>query len=138
MPARILAAFVALFLALPVWAQDVVAPVPGIEATISNQMQAFRDRDVDAAFGYASPMIKGIFQTPQNFGVMVEQGYPMVWTPSEVDFGDLRREDGALFQNVIVTDRAGRVHVLAYKMIETDSGWLIDGVQLLRQQGFAA
>ena len=138
MPTRILAALTALFLALPVWAQEVVAPVPEIEATISDQMDAFLDRDVETAFGFASPMIKGLFQTPQMFGSMVEQGYPMVWTPSEVNFGELRQENGALYQKVIVTDAAGRVHVLDYKMIETESGWRIDGVQLLRQQGFAA
>ncbi|SIS83955.1 protein of unknown function [Roseivivax lentus] len=135
---RLFAAFALLLWSLPVHAQDVVAPVPGIEATISSQMEAFLDRDVDAAFDYASPMIKGLFRNAQNFGAMVEQGYPMVWTPADVSFGDLRQENGALYQKVVVTDAGGRVHVLDYKMIETENGWRIDGVQVLRADAFAA
>lgn len=135
---RLFAAFALMLWTLPAHAQEVVAPDPGIEATISGQMEAFLDRDVDAAFGYASPMIKGLFRSPQNFGAMVEQGYPMVWTPSDVTFGDLRQENGALYQKVVVTGPGGRVHVLDYKMIETEDGWRIDGVQVLRQDAFAA
>ena len=136
--ARILGPVAALWLALPAWAQEVLAPVPGIEETISGQMQAFDAGDVEGAFDFASPMIQGIFRTPEMFGRMVEQGYPMVWQPSDVDFGDLREVDGRLTQRVIVTDGAGRVHMLDYRMLETEDGWLIDGVQILPQQGFAA
>ncbi|MCE0506938.1 DUF4864 domain-containing protein [Roseivivax sp. GX 12232] len=135
---RILAPLAALWLALPAWAQDVLAPEPGIEAVISKQMEAFRGGDVAGAFEYASPMIRGIFRTPEMFGRMVEQGYPMVWRPDNIDFGALRQMDGRLFQRVIVTDEGGRLHVLEYRMLETEGGWLIDGVQILPQTGVAA
>ena len=46
-----------------------------------------------AAFDYASPTIRGIFGSPDRFGAMVQQGYPMVYRPSEVRYLE-RREFG--------------------------------------------
>lgn len=100
-----------------------------IEATIGAQIEAFRADDFDTAFTYASPMIQGIFRTPDNFGVMVRRGYPMVWRPAEVRYLDLREIGGRLWQRVMITDAAGNVHLLDYEMIELESGWKINGVQ---------
>ncbi|ETX13768.1 hypothetical protein OCH239_06780 [Roseivivax halodurans JCM 10272] len=111
---------------------------PEIEAVISGQMQAFRDSDVESAFDFAAPGIQSLFRTPQNFGTMVEQGYPMVWRPGQVSFGELREEAGQLWQEVLVQDSRGIVHVLDYEMREVDGAWRIGGVRILDQQGFAA
>jgi hypothetical protein len=70
------AVFALAVMAAPAFAQEVE-----IAETINGQMEAFRGQDVVGAFAYASPLIQGIFGTPENFGKMVEQGYPMVWTP---------------------------------------------------------
>ena len=64
--------FAALLLALPVRADDAARQV------ISDQIAAFQQDDFETAFTYASPMIKGIFGTPERFGQMVREGYPMV------------------------------------------------------------
>jgi len=113
-------------------AQDSGAQDSGaIEDVIGSQLQAFNDRDVDEAFSYASPMIKGMFGTPQNFGLMVERGYPMVWTNSDARFLDLREVAGRLYQRVLVRDAQGGLHVLEYQMIETPEGWQINGVSVL-------
>ena len=66
------AILVALALALPAKANE------DIEKVISNQIDAFLADDFETAFTYASPMIKDIFGTPEKFGQMVRQGYPMV------------------------------------------------------------
>lgn len=125
---RIMGFILALLLATGVArAQDAGA----IEEVIGSQLQAFNDRDVDEAFSYASPMIKGMFGTPQNFGVMVERGYPMVWTNSDARFLDLREVAGRLYQRVLVRDALGGLHVLEYQMIETAEGWQINGVSVL-------
>ena len=113
-------------------AQEVLAPNPAIEETIQNQFEAFVARDVAGAFQYASPNIQGMFQTPENFSRMVEQGYPMVWDPGEVEFIDLQTLGGLVVQRVQVIDQAGQAHYLGYAMIETDAGWVINGVQFLR------
>ena len=111
---------------------------PAIETVIQQQFDAFRAEDVGTAFSFASPNIKGMFGTPENFGRMVRDGYPMVWRPAEVQFLDLRRVAGNLWQRVMVTDQAGRTHLLDYQMVETDQGWQINGVQILPQAAVGA
>jgi hypothetical protein len=111
---------------------------PAIETVIQQQFDAFRAEDVGTAFSFASPNIKGMFGTPENFGRMVRNGYPMVWRPAKVQFLGLRKVAGNLWQRVMVTDQAGRTHLLDYQMVETAQGWQINGVQLLPQAGVGA
>lgn len=128
---RVLFAIVFALAALPASAQVVLEPDPGIEATIRSQFDAFAARDVEGAWQFASPNIQRIFRTPENFGRMVQQGYPMVWDPSDVRFLDLQAFAGLIVQRVEVTDRSGRIHVLGYAMVRTGEGWQINGVQIL-------
>ncbi|WP_170347315.1 DUF4864 domain-containing protein [Ruegeria atlantica] len=102
-----------------------------IEANISEQIQAFKADDFATAFTFASPSIQRLFQTPDNFGQMVRNGYPMVWRPADIRFLELREIAGALWQKVMITDANGRVHILDYQMIPLEGGWKINGVQLL-------
>ena len=111
---------------------------PAIESTIQQQFDAFRAEDVATAFSFASPNIKGIFGTPENFGMMVRNGYPMVWRPAEVQYLELREVAGNLWQRVMVTDQAGRTHLLDYQMVQTGDGWQINAVQLLPSVGVGA
>ena len=101
-------------------------------------MDAFKADDFARAFTFASPTIQGMFGTPENFGVMVRRGYPMVWRPGEVRFGELRDVNGALWQKVIIRDQAGATHVLDYRMVQQNGRWLISGVQILPQPEVAA
>lgn len=123
----------ALALTSPAPAQDT-----GIEGTIRSQFDAFLADDFARAFTFASPTIKGIFGTPENFGAMVRQGYPMVYRPSDVQMLERREVAGTQVQRVLVTDQSGRTHVLDYQMIETPEGWQINGVQLLPGIGIGA
>jgi len=102
-----------------------------IEGVIGDQLEAFNDRDVEGAWQFASPMIQGLFQNSRNFGAMVENGYPMVWTNKDVEFLDLREENGQQVQRVLVRDASGAAFLLDYAMIETPDGWRINGVQLI-------
>ena len=120
------AVLLAACLALPAAAQE--AP---IRNTIQSQIEAFQADDFARAFTFASPTIKGMFGTPENFGAMVKQGYPMVYRPAEVEMQELREIAGNLWQRVRITDQAGRGHFLDYMMIETPEGWQINAVQLL-------
>ena len=45
---------------------------------------------------------------------------------------------GNLWQRVMVTDQAGRTHLLDYQMVQTGQGWQINAVQLLPQAGVGA
>ncbi|RLK02605.1 DUF4864 domain-containing protein [Ruegeria conchae] len=109
-----------------------------IEANISAQIQAFKADDFATAFTFASPNIQRLFGDPENFGIMVRRGYPMVWRPADVRFLELREISGALWQKVMITDGDGRVHLLDYQMIRQENGWKINGVQLLGNSDPAA
>jgi hypothetical protein len=115
-----------LMLALPAAAQE-----EPIRKTIQSQIDAFLADDFARAFTFASPNIQGIFGTPENFGAMVKNGYPMVYRPAEVEMGALREIAGNLWQRVRVVDQAGAAWYLDYMMVETPEGWQINAVQLL-------
>ena len=118
------AILVTLALALPAKANE------DIEKVISNQIDAFLADDFETAFSYASPMIKDIFGTPEKFGQMVRQGYPMVWRPSEVNFLSIDRRGKELWQNVMVRDAEGALYILEYQMVPGGTGWLINAVRV--------
>ena len=127
------AVLTAFALALPAQAQE--AP---IQSTIQSQLDAFMADDFARAFTFASPMIKGMFGTSDNFGTMVQQGYPMVARHGAVQMLELRTVAGNLWQRVMITDTMGRTHLLDYQMIETTDGWQINAVQLLPAQDIGA
>lgn len=125
MRAAIITVF-ALFLSLPVWAQD--SP----ESVITKQFDAFRADDLERAFSYASPMIQGYFRTPETFGRMVSQGYPQIRMPGEVTLRDLREEGGRLLQRVEVRGADGVPQMFDYELVETENGWKINGVTYVK------
>ena len=119
---------------LPAFAQDSAA----IEDVIGSQLDAFNDRDLNEAWQYASPKIQRMFDNPLNFGLMVQQGYPMVWDNADVQFLELRDVLGRLLQRVMLRDSRGQLHMLEYEMINTPQGWQIDGVMLLQMPDVGA
>ena len=114
-------------MALPARADEAARKV------ISDQIAAFQQDDFTTAFTFASPMIQGIFGTPQRFGQMVRNGYPMVWRPAEVEFLEAEPEGEALVQDVLIRDADGVYYELEYEMIQSEGGWKINGVQVKRR-----
>ncbi len=103
-----------------------------IKSVISSQIEAFKQDDFITAFDFASPMIQGMFGTPERFGLMVRNGYPMVWRPAEVEFLSVEERGSALVQNVMIKDQSGALFILEYEMIQAAEGWLINGVVVKR------
>ena len=103
-----------------------------IRAVIEAQIEAFEADDFDTAFTFASPTIQGMFGNAQNFGAMVKSGYPMVWRPDNLRFLALEERGGRLFQDVMVRDLDGVLHILEYQMQESENGWKINGVNIRR------
>lgn len=126
MRALVLSAFLALGLSNAAPAQD-----DPISSVIQSQIDAFLIDDFETAFTFASPMIKGMFGSSENFGMMVQNGYPMVHRPAEVTYLDQRSKGAATFQTIEIIDQAGRAHYLEYHMIPTDEGWQINGVRFV-------
>lgn len=121
--------FVAVLALILAFGAPARADEAAIAAVIGAQMEAFRAGDPDAAFDHASPTIRGLFGTAENFGRMVATGYPPIWRPGPVRFLGLREEGGRLQSRVEVTDGAGRKHYFDYEMVQTESGWKINGVR---------
>ncbi|WP_241524065.1 DUF4864 domain-containing protein [Oceaniglobus indicus] len=133
-----IAALVLTSLPLNAQTSDMVAD-PAIEAAIERQIDAFSADDFEVAFEFASPMIRHIFGTPERFGAMVRSGYPMVHRAAKVEFLELRRIDGDLWQKILVRDGGGAYHTLDYQMQpDTDGTWRINGVQLLKAEQVGA
>lgn len=129
---RVFAAIAATVIWASVANAEELSANPNIEETINRQIEAFRADDFAEAFTFASPNIRQMFGTPDNFGVMVRRGYPMVWRPGQLDFLELRNEQGLIWQKVMVRDQEGVFFVLDYQMIETPEGWRINGVYLVQ------
>ncbi|WP_397542366.1 DUF4864 domain-containing protein [Roseovarius salis] len=113
-----------LLLALPAAANE------DIQRVISEQIDAFQQDDFERAFTYASPTIRRLFRTPERFGQMVRQGYPMVWRPAEVEFLSVEQRPRGLWQNVLIRDGDGALHILEYQMVQDRGRWLINAVRV--------
>ena len=102
-----------------------------IRSIIQDQVDAFRRDDGEAAFGYASPTIRGMFGTADAFMDMVRQGYPMVYRPRVFDFAEIVMLNGAPTQKVHVVGPDGRPSTAFYPMTRLpDGSWRIDGCYL--------
>jgi hypothetical protein len=102
-----------------------------IRTIIQSQIEAFRRDDSETAFGYASPMIREMFGTPDNFMDMVRRGYPMVYRPQVFDFAEIVLLNGEPAQKVHVVGPDGRPVDAFYPMTKLpDGSWRIDGCYL--------
>ena len=109
-----------------------------IREVIERQLRAFLGDDLAGAWGFASPAIQRLFGTPETFGRMVREGYPMIWRPGGWSFEALEPFGAGLRQTVVITDRAGTVHVADYDMVQVEGAWRINGVRLRRPVGTGA
>lgn len=119
------AGILALMAVLPARADEAA-----IRSVISSQIEAFLADDFERAFEFASPTIQDIFKTPDQFGRMVREGYPMVWRPADVQFLSIDEINGVLWQTVQVQDGQGNAFLVGYQMVEGPEGWKINAVRV--------
>jgi hypothetical protein len=104
-----------------------------IRQVIQSQMAAFQKDDGATAYGYASPTIQQKFVNPDVFLEMVKTGYPAVYHPREVEFRELKVENGRLLQEVYVVGPDGNPALAIYEMQrQPDGSWRINGCWLTR------
>ncbi|MEO3432080.1 DUF4864 domain-containing protein [Inquilinus sp. CAU 1745] len=120
-----------LLIAAPARAQDMSSDQAAVRTVIESQIAAFRADDGPLAFSYASPMIRRIFRTPENFMNMVRTGYPPVYRPRSVDFLDFSSESGVPTQRVLFVGPDGATALARYYMQkQPDGSWKINGVEI--------
>jgi hypothetical protein len=101
------------------------------QAVIGAQIEAFLREDGEAAFSYASPVIREKFRTPENFMRMVRNGYSPVYAPQSYEFGESRLQGGEIVQEVILLAPDGSATLAIYKLERLPGGsWKINAVYL--------
>lgn len=122
---------VLLGLAMPAAAQVSSSDEAAIRDVIQRQVEAFRRDDGEAAFGYASPNIRGMFGTPDIFMDMVRQGYQPVYRPHVFEFREIVTLHGMVTQKVHVIGPNGRPVTAFYPVSQQpDGSWRIEGCYL--------
>ena len=109
-----------------------------IQNTISSQLEAFASDDFTEAFTHASPGIKDIFGSVDNFSRMVKKGYPMVWRYNNFQFLKLEETPQGYFQIVRITDKKDELFLLKYFMKNISGIWKISGVTIIETSDFSA
>ena len=109
-----------------------------IQNTISNQLEAFASDDFTEAFTHASPGIKDIFGSVDNFSRMVKNGYPMVWRYNNFQFLKLEETPQGYSQIVRITDRKDQLFLLKYFMKNISGIWKISCVAIIENSDFSA
>jgi hypothetical protein len=104
-----------------------------IRQVIESQMAAFQKDDGVSAYSYASPTIQEKFVNADIFLQMVKTGYPAVYRPRDVEFRQLKVENGRLLQEVFVVGPDGSPALAIYEMQrQPDGTWRINGCWLER------
>ncbi len=109
-----------------------------IQNTISNQLEAFASDDFTEAFTHASPGIKDIFGSVDNFSRMVKKGYPMVWRYNSFQFLKLEETPQGYSQIVRITNKKDELFLLKYFMKNISGIWKISGVIIIENSDFSA
>lgn len=116
-------------------AQDIAAADrTEFQRIISEQIEAFHADDGGKAFGYAAPVIRQMFQNPDNFMSMVKKGYPQVYRQQSFTFGEVTTEMmGRPTQRVTIVDVNGKIWTALYSLEKQPDGtWKISGCSLVQ------
>ena len=118
----------ALALGLPRLAQaDDISPA---------DQDAFRRDDGNAAYGFASPTIQGLYPSPDQFMSMVRNAYQPVYRPRSVTFGQLSDSPYGPLQKVFLVGPDGKSYVAVYSLQrQPDGTWRINGCTLVEDTG---
>jgi Domain of unknown function (DUF4864) len=107
-----------------------------IKTVIESQLNAFAIDDFPKALTYAAPIVKQIFQTPEQFMTMVKKGYQPVYRNSNRIFGELFQDGlGRPAMRVVLTGADGKRYEALYAMEkQADGSWKIAGCTILAIQ----
>jgi hypothetical protein len=109
-----------------------------IEQTIRRQLDAFLRDDADGAFGFATPDIRRMFGSSDQFMEMVRDHYEPVYRPSGVRFVGIDSVDGEWVGTVQIVDGDGKVwRALFTVKRQPDKSWKIGGCQLVQTSAIA-
>lgn len=109
-----------------------------IEKVIRDQIDAFGRNDARRAFAHATPDIRRMFGTPDDFMRMVRDAYAPVYRASSVVFLKLETIGGLTFQTVHLVDGEGRVWLARFAMRrQPGKAWKVGGCELVATRSLA-
>lgn len=102
-----------------------------IQSVISQQLQAFRREDAEAAFSFAAPSIQDRFGDAEQFVKMVKTSYSPVYRAEAAEFLELVSQDGVTAQQVRLVEPEGNSVIAVYIMQkQSDQSWRISACYL--------
>ena len=112
------------------------ADAKGARAVIQAQLKAFATDDAKSAFSFATPQLREVFGSPENFIAMVRRSYPVVYRPASVAFLKPELDGDAVTQAVHLTDADGRLWLALYRLErQPDMRWRIGACQVVVARG---
>ena len=106
---------------------------PVAQSIIDNQIKSFRTGDFEQAFSHASPNLKKMFGSVDNFIRMVRSGYGPIYGAQSWAFGRSRSISGTLYQEVQLVGPNGNNWTAVYSLQkQADGSWKITAVQMKR------
>ena len=112
------------------------ADTSAARAAILAQIKAFAADDATRAFSFATPQLREMIGTPENFISMVRRNYPVVYRPASVAFLKPERDVDAMVQAVHMTDADGVLWLALYRLErQPDKTWRISGCQVVEARG---
>ena len=106
-----------------------------VRYTISSQIEAFKENNIKKAYKFAAPNIQAQFPNPDVFGLMVRNGYPVIWRPKNFKFTKFQDLGNKSIQRVLFQSYDGRLETYDYILEKYDDLWKIAGVLTINLAG---
>ena len=106
-----------------------------VQNTISSQIEAFKENNIEKAYTFAAPNIQAQFSNPKVFGLMVKNGYPIIWRPKSFKFTKFQDLGNKFIQRVLFQSYDGRLEIYDYILEKYDDLWKIAGVLTINLAG---
>ena len=129
------ALFFALLLKSVSFADEAGMAMKEVQDTISSQIDAFKQNDIKKAYTFAAPNIQAQFPSPEVFGLMVRNGYPVIWRPKNFKFTKFKDLGNRCIQRVLFQSYNDSLESYDYILEKNDNVWKIAGVLTINLAG---
>ncbi len=106
-----------------------------VKKVISSQLMAFKEKNVEKAYSFAAPNIKRQFFNAKNFGLMVKNGYPVIWSPKNYQFVKFSSNGTRSIQRVLFRSSTDALVTYDYLLEKFKNDWRIAGVMQVSTEG---
>ena len=106
-----------------------------VRNTISSQIEAFKENNIEKAYTFAAPNIQAQFSNPEVFGFMVRNGYPVIWRPKSFKFTEFKDFGDRCIQRVLFQSYNGSLESYDYILEKNGDFWRIAGVLAVKSAG---